>query len=63
MFSQAQFPHRHNPDGGIDSICTACFATVATSFDESKLLVIESAHICDPASLYWMTRAKGCGLL
>jgi hypothetical protein len=37
MLSQAKFPHRHNRDGTYDSICTACFATIASVRDEELL--------------------------
>jgi len=40
------FPHRRNPDGTFDSICTKCFATVATKTQESDLQDAEAAHIC-----------------
>jgi|HubBroStandDraft_1064217.scaffolds.fasta_scaffold08867_3 hypothetical protein len=56
MFSQARFPHRHNSNGTVDSICTECFATVATALDESELSTRESAHVCDPVNLYWVTQ-------
>jgi len=46
------FPHRHNPDGTHDSICTVCFATVATVQKEWELASHESAHVCEPMSLY-----------
>jgi hypothetical protein len=46
------FPHRHNSDGSYDSICTRCFATVATAQNESELAFHESAHVCEPVTLY-----------
>jgi hypothetical protein len=46
------FPHRHNPDGSHDSICTVCLATVATVQDERELGRHESAHLCEPINLY-----------
>jgi|HubBroStandDraft_1064217.scaffolds.fasta_scaffold2404279_1 hypothetical protein len=52
------FPHRHNPDGTIDSICTRCFATVATEARESDLKKAEDAHVCselDLMRLSWPT--------
>ena len=52
MFFQATFPHRQNPDGTHDSICTQCFATVATVGNEDELSARESAHVCDPVALY-----------
>ena len=46
------FPHRHNANGTHDSICTVCFATVATVQYECELARLESAHVCDPINLY-----------
>ena len=40
------FPHRLRSDGTFDSICTACFKTIAASKDESELLEAERTHIC-----------------
>src|ERR1700677_4932872 len=42
----ARFPPRHNRDGTIDSICTRCFETIATTTDESDLQKPEESHIC-----------------
>ena len=44
---QAQFTHRFNPDGSIDSICVHCFVTVASSSREPDLDAPESAHVCN----------------
>jgi len=44
------FAHRKNPDASIDSICTACFLTVASEFREDNLIAHEERHVCDP---YW----------
>jgi len=46
------FPHRHNSDGSYDSICAACFATVATVENECELASHESAHVCEPLYRY-----------
>jgi hypothetical protein len=46
------FPHRHNADGSYDSICTVCFATVATVENECELPSHESAHVCRPLDHY-----------
>ncbi|MGC2621069.1 MAG: hypothetical protein WA414_18645 [Acidobacteriaceae bacterium] len=46
-----RFPHRHNADGTYDSICPACYATVATEDEEAKLRPHEMAHVCDMAQL------------
>lgn len=43
---RVMFPHRRNLDGTIDSICTMCFATVATKGHESDLKAAEDAHLC-----------------
>lgn len=48
----AQFPHRWNKDGTIDSICRCCFATIGSSTREATLQRIECAHVCDPVRLY-----------
>ena len=40
------FPHRHNPDGSYDSICTGCFVTVAKAKPEAELEVFEKDHVC-----------------
>ena len=57
MLSQMKFPHRHNSDGGYDSICTACFVTVASVRDEELLRADELAHVCDPVNLYRISQA------
>jgi len=49
---QRTFPHRHNANGTYDSICTVCFATVATVRHEWELAHHESAHVCEPINLY-----------
>jgi hypothetical protein len=54
MFSQ-KFPHRHNPDGTHDSICTRCLATIATVTVETDLALHESGHVCHPMNLHRMT--------
>ena len=45
------YPHRQNPDGSFDSICPACFATVANAKDVKELKIYEKRHICDGAFL------------
>jgi len=50
------FPHRHNTDGSYDSICTVCYATVASVRKECELAVAESIHRCDPATLYQLSQ-------
>jgi hypothetical protein len=43
----AEFARRIHLNGTIDSICLRCFHTVATSQDESDLLVYEARHACE----------------
>jgi hypothetical protein len=45
-----RYAHRPNNDGSYDSICTACFATVASVSDEAELMRHEQSHVCNP---YW----------
>jgi hypothetical protein len=47
-----RFPHRRNRDGSYDSICTFCFATVASSGTEEELGEAGAKHICDRVILY-----------
>jgi hypothetical protein len=51
-FSGPSFPHRRNPDGSYDSICTVCLATVATAQREEQLYPRELSHVCDPTRRY-----------
>jgi hypothetical protein len=44
--SRIAFPHRRNPNGSFDSICTQCFRTIATAAAETELKAAESAHKC-----------------
>lgn len=46
------FPHRHNKDGVIDSICSECLVTVASIAVERELMQYEDSHVCDPRRLY-----------
>jgi len=50
MNTLSPFAHRRNPDKSIDSICTACFQTIASEDLEGKLIAHEESHSCDP---YW----------
>jgi hypothetical protein len=52
MHKLTKFAHRHNSDGSYDSICTHCYATVASAGREGALSSPESAHVCDPFALY-----------
>jgi hypothetical protein len=58
----SKFPHRHNSDGSYDSICTACFVTVASVRDEELLRGHELAHVCDPVNLYRIESLKSVSL-
>ena len=46
------FPHRHNKDGVIDSICSECLLTVASVRVERELAQHEEAHVCNPIRLH-----------
>ncbi len=54
--SVRHFHHRHNQNGTYDSICPACFMTVASTSDESELPWHEEAHECDPVQLYQVSQ-------
>ena len=43
-----RYVHRPNQDGSHDSICAACFATVASVRDEAELAQHELTHVCNP---------------
>jgi hypothetical protein len=49
--AKLKFPHRHNVDGVIDSICRECFLTVASVSIEHELAQHEKAHVCNPVRL------------
>jgi hypothetical protein len=53
--AQPTFPHRHNRDGVIDSICSRCFVTIASAEVESELAQYERSHVCDPIRLYQLS--------
>jgi hypothetical protein len=40
------FAHRKNSENTFDSICTKCFAKIATSSDEADLEAAEESHVC-----------------
>lgn len=46
------FPHRHNPNGSWDSICSACMATIATVENEAELVRREASHVCSVSRLF-----------
>jgi len=49
------FPHRHNRDGVIDSICSECFLTIASARVERHLARYERSHVCNPVRLYQLS--------
>jgi hypothetical protein len=63
QLNRAGFARRSNADGTRDSICKKCFATIATSREESELAQAEQTHACDPYVLnYWsLMRDKDTG--
>jgi len=52
LHQRSIFPHRLNPNGSYDSICTECHQTVASSLDEDGLAAYERNHACNPLRLY-----------
>jgi hypothetical protein len=65
MAKLAKFPHRRDRDGLYDSICPACFATVARSKPEAEMAELEKAHVCNSSYLAergQFSRAKPQGL-
>ncbi len=61
LFSRTKitFTHRRNQDGTHDSICSDCFATIATVQHERELSFKEAAHICRPIRLYQFGQRSG----
>jgi hypothetical protein len=51
-YQRSTFPHRLNPNGSYDAICTGCHQTVASSPDETALARHERDHVCNPIRLY-----------
>jgi hypothetical protein len=45
------YPHRVNADLSVDSICTRCYRTVASTRYVWDLSHSEAAHVCDPERL------------
>jgi hypothetical protein len=52
-----RYAHRPNKGGSFDSICTACFATVASVRDEADLTRYERVHVCNP---FWSHTVGKC---
>jgi hypothetical protein len=46
------FPHRHNSDGLVDSICSDCLLTIASVSDELESTCHEQVRVCDPVRIY-----------
>ncbi|WP_109485913.1 hypothetical protein [Occallatibacter savannae] len=46
-----EFNHRMNANGSMDSICSRCYETIATSMWEAELELAESAHTCERQGL------------
>jgi hypothetical protein len=48
MTSFVSFARRENRDTSVDSICTKCYQTIASSLMLDDLSVAEESHICNP---------------
>jgi hypothetical protein len=48
----SRYAHPPNKDGSYDSICSACFAKVATVGNEGELAQHEGTHVCNPSWAY-----------
>jgi hypothetical protein len=53
---QPRFPHRLNRDGSTDSICSVCYATIASSYDATTLAFEEYTHVCNPGRILDLAR-------
>jgi hypothetical protein len=53
------FLHGPHTDGLIDSVCSWCFATVATKTNDDDLREAESRHTCNGLELAAKLRFKG----
>ena len=58
MLSPADFAHRPNPNGTVDSICRVCYQTVATYFWEADLEKSEHEHVCKTCDLQRFQRKE-----
>jgi hypothetical protein len=61
--TSSSYPHRRNKDGSFDSICTACFATIAQASAEADLAECEKVHVCQSSffaerGLLYQTRPR-----
>ena len=52
MIGFVTFARRQNHDSSIDSICTRCYQTIATSRSVYILAIAEATHLCDPFGEY-----------
>jgi hypothetical protein len=52
------FPHRLNPNGFYDSICTTCHLTIASARSEAQLELLEGEHRCSPIRLYLLSEDR-----
>jgi hypothetical protein len=48
MTSFVSFARRENRDASVDSICTKCYQTIASSLMMNDLAVAEESHVCNP---------------
>jgi len=53
-----RFPRKIKADGPVDSICIACYATVASGRNETELIPHDKSHVCDPVSLYYASQSR-----
>lgn len=56
MTSFVSFARRQNRDDSVDSICTRCYQTVASSSMVKDLAVVEESHVCNPN---WSSESLG----
>lgn len=54
----AEFTHKVNDSGSVDSYCSQCFVRVATSNSKTEVQTKEKEHKCDPDLLKLINRYK-----
>lgn len=60
LSGRPEFVRRSNRDRTIDSVCTRCLATVASSESKAALDRAEMAHVCDTVNLErWKNLSEG----
>jgi len=59
--SQQEFSYRTNDDGSIDSICMACYRTIASAISKVGLADEERKHTCNPEDVFRLNSARGIG--